>query len=63
MIHGNFAALDVVLEVHLVRQGLLPGLLNGAGVRHDADLALVQLEQLAAGTLEHQVDGGVIARQ
>ena len=63
VIHGNFAALDVVLIIHLIRQCLLSGLLDGAGVRHNADLALVQLEQLAAGPLEHQVDGGVIARQ
>ena len=63
VIHGNFAALDVVLIIHLIRQCLLSGLLDGAGVRHNADLALVQLEQLAAGPLEHQVDGGVVARQ
>ena len=48
---------------HLIGQALGAHLRNGTGVHHDANVILVDLPELAAGTLESQVDGGVIARQ
>ena len=62
-IHGDRIFRYAVRIDHLVGQALGAHLGNGTGVHHNANVILVNLPKLTAGTLQCQVDSGVIARQ